>query len=69
MTKALRITCSLCGRYFYPDKIRRDGDPTGISLQLKNGSWIHICHDCVCDEQQYRQVLERINGNEDKTGL
>lgn len=63
MSKQLRITCSICGKLFNPVKIRRDGQPTGISLQLKDGSWLHACHDCICDEQHYKELLERVNGN------
>lgn len=69
MSKSLRITCSICGHYFNPAKIRRDGEPTGISLQMKDNTWIHVCHDCICDEQQYRKLLERVNGHEDEAEL
>lgn len=58
----LVIKCNFCHNGFQPYKLRKDGSPTGIRLEMKDGSWLHVCHDCICDEQYYKELLERVNG-------
>lgn len=57
----LVIKCDFCHKDFKPYKLRKDGTPNGIRLVLKDGSYITICHDCVCDESQYSKLLGVVN--------
>lgn len=59
----LVIKCDFCHKEFKLYKPRKDGTPNGVHLKTKKGSFITACHDCICDEQHYRELLERVNGN------
>ena len=44
-----RIKCTQCGTVFNPyDRI--DGCPAGLTLQMRDGSVVHLCFKCICDQ-------------------
>ena len=59
-------TCDFCKKDFFIFRTRKDGTPNGITMQMKDGSYLTVCHDCICDEAQYSKLLGVVNNGKQK---